>query len=82
MANHDFRARRLYVAVDIQAGAEIVLDREQSDYLLKVLRLGSGAIVFLFNGRDGEWRARLETTAHRKVSLLVEAQTRPQTAAG
>ena len=82
MANHDFRARRLYVAVDIQAGAEIVLDREQSNYLLKVLRLGSGAIVFLFNGRDGEWRARLETTARSKASLLVEAQTRPQTAAG
>jgi 16S rRNA (uracil1498-N3)-methyltransferase len=82
MANHDFRARRLYVAVDLKAGAEIVLDREQSNYLLNVLRLGPGATVFLFNGRDGEWRARLDVAARRKASLLVEAQTRPQTAAG
>jgi 16S rRNA (uracil1498-N3)-methyltransferase len=82
MANHDFRARRLYVAADVKAGAEIVLDREQSNYLLKVLRLGPGAIVFLFNGRDGEWRARLEATGRHKASLLIEAETRPQTAAG
>jgi 16S rRNA (uracil1498-N3)-methyltransferase len=81
MANHDFRARRLYVAADLTAGAEIVLDREPSNYLLNVLRLGPGAIVLLFNGRDGEWRARLQAAARRKASLLIEAQTRPQAAA-
>jgi 16S rRNA (uracil1498-N3)-methyltransferase len=82
MANQDFRTRRLHVAVVLKAGAEIVLDREQSNYLLNVLRLGPGATVLLFNGRDGEWRARLDVAARRKASLLVEAATRPQTAAG
>ena len=34
---------------------------EQSHYLTNVLRMGEGAEVLVFNGRDGEWLARIAT---------------------
>jgi 16S rRNA (uracil1498-N3)-methyltransferase len=46
-----------------------------------VLRLPAGAAVLAFNGRDGEWRGRLEAQGKRKFSLVLEDQARPQTGA-
>src|SRR5690625_7401187 len=34
----------------------VELDRDQSNYLGNVLRLGAGGRVLVFNGRDGEWQ--------------------------
>jgi 16S rRNA (uracil1498-N3)-methyltransferase len=42
------------------------------------MRLRAGASVLAFNGRDGEWRARLATEG-RRAALAVSEQTRPQT---
>ena len=50
---------RLFVSADLSAGQAVALDEEQSNYLLRVLRLEAGAEVRLFNGRDGEWDAAL-----------------------
>jgi 16S rRNA (uracil1498-N3)-methyltransferase len=44
------------------------------------MRLSPGAAVLIFNGRDGEWRARLNAGGKKGGSLTVEVQTRPQTA--
>ncbi len=82
MARYDFRSPRLYVDQALQAGAAIALAKPQAHYLKDVLRLGPGDPVLLFNGRDGEWRGRLEPAGKRAVTLILEAQTRPQTAAG
>jgi 16S rRNA (uracil1498-N3)-methyltransferase len=43
------------------------------------MRLAEGAEVAVFNGRDGEWRARVERE-RRQVGLGVEQQLRPQDA--
>jgi 16S rRNA (uracil1498-N3)-methyltransferase len=43
-----------------------------------VLRLGDGAEILLFNGRDGEWRATLALAGRKKVLLTPVARTRPQ----
>jgi 16S rRNA (uracil1498-N3)-methyltransferase len=80
MAGYDFKSPRLYVAAPLEAGASIGLEPGQTHYLITVLRLRSGDRVLAFNGRDGEWSARLEA-ARRSASLLVDAQTRPQTTA-
>jgi 16S rRNA (uracil1498-N3)-methyltransferase len=71
-------ATRLYVDAPLKAGAELALDGDRAHYLKQVLRLGPGDAVGLFNGRDGEWRARIEEVARRGVRLRAEAQTRPQ----
>ena len=51
MPRYDFRTPRLFVGARLAAGGEVLLDREQANYLLNVLRLGRGDEVLLFNGR-------------------------------
>jgi 16S rRNA (uracil1498-N3)-methyltransferase len=78
MARTDFRTPRLYVSQDLATGAELKLDSHQTNYLVNVLRLGVGAPVLLFNGRDGEFAAGLAASSRKAASLIVGAQTRPQ----
>ncbi len=69
---------RLFVPDALSAGTELTLARSQTRYLAQVLRLAPGAAVALFNGRDGEWRARIETLAKNGAVLALEAQRREQ----
>jgi len=82
MPGHDFRTPRLYVEAQLTAGAVFPLDRGQSNYLLNVLRRKTGDPVLVFNGHDGEWRARLATVGRKGATLAADEQTRPQTAPG
>ncbi|OAF05147.1 16S rRNA (uracil(1498)-N(3))-methyltransferase [Bradyrhizobium centrolobii] len=77
MPSHDFRAPRLYVDADLAQDATVPLDHDQSNYLGNVLRLGAGAPILAFNGRDGEWQAAIEGRK-RPDSLVILQQTRPQ----
>jgi 16S rRNA (uracil1498-N3)-methyltransferase len=80
MARTDFRTPRLYVSLDLAAGADVKLDPQQTNYLVNVLRLGAGACVLLFNGRDGEFSASLNTGSRKSASLVVGGRIRPQEA--
>ena len=80
MARTDFRTPRLYVSHDLATGAEVKLEPQQTNYLVNVMRLGAGAPVLLFNGRDGEFSASLNTSARKAASLAVGARTRAQEA--
>jgi 16S rRNA (uracil1498-N3)-methyltransferase len=80
MARTDFRTPRLYVSNDLAAGAEVKLEAQQTNYLVNVLRLGAGAPVLLFNGRDGEFSASLATSTRKAASLIVGARSRPHEA--
>lgn len=71
---------RLYVAADLAAGGEVVLDEAQAHLVRSVLRLDAGAYLGLFNGRDGEWLARILAVAKGRVAAMVETQARLQTA--
>lgn len=70
---------RLYVTANLAAGASVALDRDQARYLFSVMRLGVGDEVLLFNGADGEWRARVAAAGKKHGVLEGVAQTRPQT---
>lgn len=82
MARYDFRTPRLFVEAPLAASARVPLDRGQANYLLNVLRLRSGDAALVFNGQDGEWRARILQDSKRQASLELVAQTRPQTSPG
>ena len=69
---------RLYVADDLVAGGGITPDKDQSHYLMNVMRLTDGALVALFNGRDGEWTASVTATGRKSCVLTPTVQTRPQ----
>src|SRR5690348_11016601 len=73
-------AARLYVTADLAPGAAVALDAAPAHYLRNVLRLAPGAMVALFNGRDGEWTAAIDDLGKRSASLRCLAQTRPQRA--
>jgi 16S rRNA (uracil1498-N3)-methyltransferase len=81
LARYDFTSHRLYVEADLAAGLPVALDRAQANYLINVLRLSVGAELLLFNGRDGEWRARIVEANKRNCLTEAVAQTRPQTTA-
>lgn len=80
MSRYDFSAQRLFVEAPLETGARIFPSPDQLNYLLNVLRLREGETVLLFNGRDGEWRARLETVSRRSATLAAQERTRPQSA--
>jgi 16S rRNA (uracil1498-N3)-methyltransferase len=69
---------RLFVSSPLASGASVELAQEQAHYLKNVMRLGEGDAVALFNGADGEYRARVASFGKRAASLVVEGQTRPQ----
>ena len=58
----------------------MTLTSEQTNYLANVLRLGEGARVLAFNGRDGEFAASLARLSRKGASLIVGKRTRPQEA--
>jgi 16S rRNA (uracil1498-N3)-methyltransferase len=80
MPAYDFRAPRLYVDATLTAGAAVPLTPPQSHYLLYVLRLRPGDTVLVFNGRDGEWLARIEAAGRKAARLTLVEQTRAQPA--
>ncbi len=69
---------RLFVPDALQAGVRPTLGPEATHYLLNVMRLGMGAEVHLFNGRDGEWRAVLVEASKRSAVLALQDESRPQ----
>lgn len=69
---------RLFVPQDLASAATIDLDSAQAHYLVNVLRLKAGAAVSLFNGRDGEWRARIDSIGRGRCAVTLEDQARRQ----
>lgn len=69
---------RLCVDHPLGVGQSVPLDRGQAHYLFGVMRQSAGDEVLLFNGRDGEWRARVAEAGKRAGVLTCEEATRPQ----
>jgi 16S rRNA (uracil1498-N3)-methyltransferase len=78
MSRLDFTSHRLCVGAPLAEGTSVELTREQTNYLVNVLRLGEGARLLVFNGRDGEWRAALTPQGKKSAALRVESQIRAQ----
>jgi 16S rRNA (uracil1498-N3)-methyltransferase len=68
----------LYLAAALGPGQRVELGRVQANYLVNVLRMAEGAEILVFNGRDGEWMAKLVLAGRKTTLLEVLAQRRPQ----
>ncbi|WP_417772319.1 16S rRNA (uracil(1498)-N(3))-methyltransferase [Stappia sp.] len=79
MPRYEFRMQRLFLEADLCAETPVATDRAQANYLLNVLRLKDGEQVLVFNGRDGEWIARIAVAGRKQASLVPQEQTRAQT---
>jgi len=80
MQTCQFHAPRLFVEAPLASGVRFDATSEQANYLLNVLRLGEGDDILVFNGRDGEWSARIVDVRKRRCALACAERTRAQTA--
>lgn len=71
---------RLFVEPELGEGLGVVPNRDQTHYLLNVMRMSDGDQVRLFNGRDGEWLGRLDEVKKRSCLIALEQKTREQDA--
>ena len=69
---------RLFVEAPLAPGAKVTPSESQAHYLLHVMRSREGTRVLLFNGVDGEWRARIAEVTRRSCTLLCETQSEAQ----
>jgi 16S rRNA (uracil1498-N3)-methyltransferase len=68
---------RLFVETALSEGAAVELDAAQANYLGNVMRKGVGDELLVFDGRSGEWVARIGEAGKKKSMLLqVERRTR------
>src|SRR5258708_2819841 len=69
---------RLFVEAPLAAGAKLTLSDGQAHYLLHVMRSRVGDYLQLFNGADGEWRARITEVTRRGCTVLCETENEAQ----
>jgi 16S rRNA (uracil1498-N3)-methyltransferase len=70
--------QRLYVSAALTPADVIQLSEGQAHYLRTVMRLEAGASVSVFNGRDGEWTAVIESVSKKRADLKCVQQIRKQ----
>ena len=68
---------RLFVDHPLGEAQLVPLDRDQANYLFAVMRLNVGESLLVFNGKDGEWIANIESGNKRAATLSCMKQTRP-----
>ncbi len=69
---------RLFVDIPLAAGSDLNLDDAPAHYLAHVMRVRAGESLLLFNGRDGEWMATVDTIAKNRCAVSVDTRTRAQ----
>ncbi len=62
---------RLHVDTQLAVGQRVALPPDQGHYLRNVMRLIAGEHVILFNGRGGEYLARLATASREETACEV-----------
>lgn len=72
------RVSRFYTRQTLAEGASISLDEETAHYIARVLRLGPGAELFLFNGDGNEYHARLEEVDKKQMRVEVGHAEQPK----
>lgn len=74
----NYKMQRLFVPDELGPDIEFDVGQQQSHYLSHVLRLGEGAEVLVFNGRDGEWSAAIAAKSKKALRLKVMKLQRSQ----
>ncbi|MCF8495090.1 MAG: 16S rRNA (uracil(1498)-N(3))-methyltransferase [Alphaproteobacteria bacterium] len=73
--------QRLYVREDLAAEGVILLDSKACHYFKNVLRRQEGESFRVFNGRDGEFIARIETLGKKegRACIVLKLKDQPAT---
>ena len=68
---------RLFLDRTLSDGEAVTLDRDQSHYLLNVMRMGPGDALEVFDGRTGAYPATIEDARRKAAVLAVGPMDRP-----
>lgn len=69
---------RLFIDTPLREGADVAASAGQAHYLAAVMRCAIGDCIRLFNGRDGEFAARITALRRDTARFTVEQQLRQQ----
>jgi 16S rRNA (uracil1498-N3)-methyltransferase len=69
--------RRFFVPGPLEAGASIEIVGDLHVRLARVLRLGAGAEIVLFDGSGGEWPARIEEMSRQSATVCLGKPSYP-----
>jgi len=69
---------RIFVESDLAPGIGLQATAGQAHYLMSVMRMKQGDTLAVFNGRDGEFEARIAETGRRVCTLEVSERLRAQ----
>ena len=62
---------RLFVETSLRKDGIIPLNDKQKHYITKVMRLGLGNKLVVFNGKDGEWHAEITNISKRLCNIKI-----------
>jgi 16S rRNA (uracil1498-N3)-methyltransferase len=68
------RLTRVHVPAPLSPGAHHTIECDAANHITRVLRLEPGAPLIVFDGRGGEYSARIESL--RKNAVIIEVQER------
>jgi len=68
------RTIRIYIDLPLAAGAEVALPERAAEHVARVLRLGVGDAVTLFNGNGSNYLATILVAGKRRVTLMASAE--------
>ena len=74
------RTIRIHASLALEPGRELALPAEASEHLTRVLRLGAGAALTLFNGDGHDYAARLLDAARGGARVEILARVAPAAA--
>lgn len=74
----NYKLQRLFVDEPLSLQRKLALTQTQSHYLKNVLRKKEADILLVFNGSDGEWRAKIVEITKKAVILELVAKEREQ----
>lgn len=69
---------RLYLSSPLAANSVLQLNKQQSHYLITVMRMTVGSELLVFNGKDGEWMASIIDADSKQTTIQLHSLTRSQ----
>lgn len=72
----NYTLKRLYIGASLEEGGKVSLPKEHIHYLANVLRMKPDQELRVFNGRDGEWLAVIETLSKKQSVLRITQHLR------
>ena len=67
---------RLYIRADLSTSTALQLDKQQANYLFNVMRLNPGDLIFLIDGKTGEYISEITRREARGGTLKIMSKNR------